>query len=726
MTTPTYKGKNKIPPSTGPILTRLHISGLAPSVQAKDIVDRFATFGQVEGGVEGVDGLKVDANADDGFGCRTGDRKGYAFVNLHTTTHQLNKFWKGHKLRIAPAKADYTKRLESERAIAADVAAGLIPDPYLKKKKKRRNPDPNVGFEATHFELVSPENIDQHRVGNGSYHKEVDLTAMLTPTICCPYQGWTLDTTIPSAPIALFPLIVRPSHPIFPPAKPAPTSWTRETPKARQARQARESRIKAALERPVLRSKRMRIDPRKWGRRRVVFDRDQEEGEGVGVGVGKAVMRGYWECEEVEGRSMGEEVAWVYKAPDGTVRRREVISLGAARFGERTDRFTALLEGLNRPEGGAKVETVHEEDKEVQEDDDSNPEPNDEDDLAGSPERPTKRLKSLSPPPYVPVAPRSLLYNEEDAFALLSTTREEAELTEARRLEKEAQLKVLMRLVEVEQEMDSKHEDREKAEVQGIEGRKLPKVEGFANDDDDDWGEVLRLRGGAKTSSDEEEDSSDDDTSDDEDEDESSGEEEEDVAAPVASTSTKPAAEETSTLKRGMLKEMFKPKAAEASFSMLDGLDLELEELERTPSPPPQSHFNAGMSISSAPYQHRNTFIAPPALGRSSRAWVGTAPTTPFFPFPSGAFEVRGTGEINEDEVKKMGMTMEKAEELKRESERNLAEGVNKFWAYESPEEFEKLHQELRDKLRGHARKRHREAVKKQSKSGKKGATTIL
>ncbi|KDE09401.1 hypothetical protein MVLG_00307 [Microbotryum lychnidis-dioicae p1A1 Lamole] len=700
MTTSTYKGKNKIPPSTEFIMTRLHISGLAPSVQAKDIVDRFATFGQVEGGVEGVDGLKVDAN---------GDRKGYAFVNLHTTTHQLNKcisllsgsLWKGHKLRIAPAKADYTKRLESERAIAADVAAGLIPDPYLKKKKKkRRNPDPNVGFEASHFELVSPENIDQHR-------------------------GWTLDTTIPSAPIALFPLIVRPSHPIFPPAKPAPTSWTRETPKARQAR---ESRIKAALERPVLRSKRMRIDPRKWGRRRVVFDRDQEEGQGFGVGVGTEIMRGYWECEEMEGSGMGEEVAWVYKAPDGTVRRREVISLGAARFGERTDRFTALLEGLNRPEGGAKIEAVHEEDKEVQEDDDSNAEPNDEDNLAGSPERPTKRLKSLSPPPYVPVAPRSLLYNEEDAFALLSTTREEAELKEARRMEKEAQLKVLMRLVEVEAEMDREDEDREKAEVQGTEGRKLPKVEGFANDDDDnDWGEVLRLRGGAKTSSDEGEDSSDDDTSDDEDEDESSDEEEEDAAVPpVASSSTKSAVEETSTVKRGMLKNMFKPKAGEASFSMLDGLDLELEELERTPSPPPQSHFNAGPSMSSASHQHRNTFVAPPTLGRSSRAWVGTAPTTPFFSFPSRAFEVRGTGEINEEEVKKMGMTMEKAEELKRESERNLAEGVNKFWAYESPEEFEKLHQELRDKLRGHARKRHREAVKKQSKSGKKGARTIL
>ncbi|SCV71610.1 BQ2448_3198 [Microbotryum intermedium] len=714
MATLTNKGKSKAPPSTEPIVTRLHVSGLAPSVQAQDIVDRFASFGQVQGGVEGVDGLQVNAN---------GDRKGSAFVNLHTTTHQLNKcthqrklcdsldlslysyrhltgisllsgsLWKGHKLRIAPAKADYTKRLESERAIAAAVSAGLIPDPYLKKKKKkRRNPDPNVGYEAAHFELVNPGNIDRHK-------------------------GWTLDTTVPSAPIALFPLIVRPSHPIFPLAKPAPTSWTRETPKARQAREAR---IQAALERPVLRSKRMRIDPRKWGRRRVVFDRDHEVGEGFGVGVGTAGMRGYWECEEEEGREgeVGGEVTWVYKAPDGSVRRRETISLGAARFTQRTDRFTALLEGLNRPSGVATVGPAHEGEGSVQEDE-ASPESDGEDDPDSLSKRTTERLKSLSPPPYVPVAPRSLLYNEEDAFALLSTTREEDELREGRRLEKEAQLKVLKRLVEVEKEMAREDTEKEVVEVQAVEVKKLPKVEGFADDDDDDWDEVMRLRGGAKSSSDEEHDSSDDD-------DDSSDEEEEMTAAPAASTSTKPVVEEKTTLKRGMLKEMFKPKEAEASFSMLDGLDLELEELERTPSPPPPSHtFNAGSSTST-PYQNRNTFFAPPALGRSNRAWVGTAPTTPFFTFPSGAFEVRGTGEIDEKEVLKSGLTMERAEELKKESDRNLAEGANKFWAYESPEEFEALHQELRDKLRGFARKRHREAVKKQGKSGRKGPTPLF
>lgn len=47
--------------SNAPVQRRLFITGLAPTIKAQDLVDRFATFGAVVGGEKGVAGLGLDA-----------------------------------------------------------------------------------------------------------------------------------------------------------------------------------------------------------------------------------------------------------------------------------------------------------------------------------------------------------------------------------------------------------------------------------------------------------------------------------------------------------------------------------------------------------------------------------------------------------------------------------------------------------------------------------------
>lgn len=41
---------------------RLYLTGLASTIKPKDLVDRFASFGNVVGGETGIEGLGLDAN----------------------------------------------------------------------------------------------------------------------------------------------------------------------------------------------------------------------------------------------------------------------------------------------------------------------------------------------------------------------------------------------------------------------------------------------------------------------------------------------------------------------------------------------------------------------------------------------------------------------------------------------------------------------------------------
>jgi len=49
----------RAPVSDEPITQRIHVGGLAASVTPKELVQRFSSFGQVKGGLQGVSGLGV-------------------------------------------------------------------------------------------------------------------------------------------------------------------------------------------------------------------------------------------------------------------------------------------------------------------------------------------------------------------------------------------------------------------------------------------------------------------------------------------------------------------------------------------------------------------------------------------------------------------------------------------------------------------------------------------
>ncbi|ORY89017.1 hypothetical protein BCR35DRAFT_300792 [Leucosporidium creatinivorum] len=631
-------------------------------------------------GEAGVEGLGMDAN---------GFPKTYAFLTIESTEVKLNKctsmlsgaLWKGHKLRIAPAREDYQTRLAAERAAAA--AEALKP---VGAKKRKRNPDATVGYKSKHFELVTAENVKKHR-------------------------GWTLDPTPVPAP--LFPIVARPSHPLPEVPRAAATSWTRGATKAKASKAARAAlRTGAPMINTLTRARRVRIDPRKWGRKKVIFEDGKE-------GWVADSMAGTWECEdEIIGEGNDARVRWIFKAKDGSVRRSEVVNL-TQRSVPHTDRFTALLEGLNRPAPQPEPtveQPIVEEMKVVKLLDDYD----DED----APLR--KRVKSASPPPYIPSAPRTLLYNEEDTFALLESTRAADELAASRKKEKDAQLKLLQGLLAAEKVAAEAAEEAaateaeqpvEEVAVEVKTSRPMPQVEGFADDDDDDLSDILRLRGGAASNEDEDEQfgeevlrlrggAADSDSSDDS----SDTEDEEDVKMDAEEQAPK----HKTTLAFGTLKDMFKPQEADAGFSLLSGLDLELEPLERTPSPPPVPvhRFTSGPSAVQA-----KPFVPPSALGRSNRAWVGTGAITPFFAFPSGPFEDR-EGRVVEGEAQKLGMDEAASAALRESSAKTLGAVAGTFWRSETTEEIEAQHQKLRESLRGVSRKRHREAAKRERKKG--------
>ena len=171
---------------------------------------------------------------------------------------------------------------------------------------------------------------------------------------------------------------------------------------------------------------------------------------------------GGWECAESEKK--GEEVVWVWKGRGGEVKREETVRLGKATA--HVDQFRAMLERMVVPSAPVVEEVVVDASEGVVE----------------------RRAKSASPPPYVGVAPRTLLFNEEDAFAMRAATQGEEEKEEARKAEKASQLAVLMGLLGEEDKVES-------TEVVPIRAVPMPAVEGFG-EEDDDLEEVLRLRGG--------------------------------------------------------------------------------------------------------------------------------------------------------------------------------------------------------------------------------------
>ncbi|KAL8292785.1 hypothetical protein RQP46_001397 [Phenoliferia psychrophenolica] len=672
---------------------RLHISGLAPTTKPADLVSRFTSFGSIVDGENGVGGLGTDAN---------GLPRTFAFVTLETTKAKLAKctsmlsgsMWKGHKLRIALAKPDYMTQMAAEReALQNGTAKGP------KRKKRKANPDPNIGEMARRFELVTADN-------------------------CAKHSGWTLDPSPTPAP--LFPLLTRPSHPLPPlPSKPASTSWTRETLRAKTFREKKEAKRLANPAPPPSRARRVRIDVRKWGRTKKVFDGTESKGEWE--------VKGGWECVEAEEGGEGE-ARWVFKGLDGSIKREETIRLG--RTDAYTDSFASLLSALAGP---TPIPSTTDASSSTTPAPPAAPRVVDfaTFDIPGALDT-TPRLnrpKSLSPPPYVPLAPRTLLYNEEDAFALRTTTIDEEEAEEGREMERRKQLDVLRALVggapTTEETEDVVEEVPATVVVvaPGANKRAMPAVEGFGDEDDEEeFQEVLRLRGGGPDDDEEWEEPSGEvmrlrGGGGDESEDDSDDDEEPAAAMEVEpATATEPAAK--TTLSFGTLKDMFKPQEASTSFSLLGDLDLDLAPLSRTPSPEPTSYPIYRAPAPHAPSHHpsRGGFVPPPALGTGghNRAWIGTGPLTPFFAFPSSSKYEKEDGSI----VAPKGVEMEVAEKAMVESRKRLGDAASAFWRSESTEKIEEEHQKLREVLRGHARKRHREASKRGRKKTAAGGSS--
>ncbi|KAG8794019.1 hypothetical protein FRC12_000808 [Ceratobasidium sp. 428] len=145
--------------------TRLHISGLTPSITQNDLKQRFSTFGEVKAvdGVGKLDGL--------------GQPRKFAYVTLESTQAKLARCmnllsgstWKGAKLRIGEAKPDYKARHELQmnpppRASRPKLDPIALRRARLKRRLRARRLMRGVqGREAKDMSLVTLENVDKRK-----------------------------------------------------------------------------------------------------------------------------------------------------------------------------------------------------------------------------------------------------------------------------------------------------------------------------------------------------------------------------------------------------------------------------------------------------------------------------------------------------------------------------------------------------------------------------------
>ncbi|KIY63892.1 hypothetical protein CYLTODRAFT_493552, partial [Cylindrobasidium torrendii FP15055 ss-10] len=200
------------------VITRLHISGLTPSLTADDLTKRLGSFGTVTK-TEGFD--KLDA---------LGRPRPYGYVTFEATPAQLTRCrnllsgstWKGAKLRIADAKPDFSERLEKERQQQAE-------EPPKKKRKVRLGK--YGATEAEDMSLVTLENAASR-------------------------PGWIVTPTGR----LLRPMKMRPDHPLPPQSISEPPRPKMANKKAQKALEKKEAKVRPA----DVRARRVAIDTRKW------------------------------------------------------------------------------------------------------------------------------------------------------------------------------------------------------------------------------------------------------------------------------------------------------------------------------------------------------------------------------------------------------------------------------------------------------------------------------
>ncbi|KAG9125456.1 hypothetical protein FRC07_007522 [Ceratobasidium sp. 392] len=145
--------------------TRLHISGLTPSITQNDLKQRFSTFGEVidVDGVGKLDGL--------------GEPRKFAYITMESTKENLARCmnllsastWKGARLRIGEAKPDYRARHELEsnpplRAPRPKLDAEALKRARLKRRLRAWRLMRGVqGREAKDVSLVTLENLDKRK-----------------------------------------------------------------------------------------------------------------------------------------------------------------------------------------------------------------------------------------------------------------------------------------------------------------------------------------------------------------------------------------------------------------------------------------------------------------------------------------------------------------------------------------------------------------------------------
>lgn len=443
----------------------------------------------------------------------------------------------------------------------------------------------------------------------------------------------------------------------------------------------------------------------------------------AGAGAPNMHAIGTWECEEPEEGAPRDQdqVTWVFKTRDGQVRRRETVRL--TQRTAHTDRFTTLLERLHqsstapRPTLTAPAQLVQDDDsaavvagETATMDDDATPTVDSSAPPAAT--TTTTRARSLSPPPYVPVAPRTLIYNEEDEFQLVATALNDDERALAHARERAEYRKLALSALAEIQDLDQVEvsSTTEAAAAGAATTKPLPKVEGFAqadDDDDDEIFEALRLRGGAGG---EASDSTSEESSSDSDSDSSSDSSDSDEASQRADTAGASSSSSNAQQNPAALKEtltaLFKPGSAAAAptaggggdggFSLFADMDLDLDGDEAEPADegvaiplaPPIDTVPISRplpsSVGPGPMRNNNSRFGGPQV--SSGLGLG-GPSKPFFLFPSGPFEDENRpGEVDEVEVAKLGLPAVSLERAKDESRRRIFQDApaKDFWRHES------------------------------------------
>ncbi|PWN49659.1 hypothetical protein IE53DRAFT_331659 [Violaceomyces palustris] len=290
---------------------KIHVSGLNQNFTKEDLRERFSTFGTIHE-VHGWPEAK-DAN---------GRQKPYAFISMDASLASIKKCvsllsgttWKGAKLRIGEARPDWMERHLEEVRKREEVegAEGSRP------AKKRRLP-PFVGVEA-----MSMEPINESRVKDGEW-------------------GWKKleDGRL------VRPLVLRPSHPIGKPTV---------SPVVKKKLEKGQRRPKSSAVPPV-RSKRITIDPSRYGSIHYDSEALEEMASARGAEEPEQLGAGEWVCEEIaeeEDLFASEDVSsrlikWKYVGKDGEVLREESFKVAVRPKGV-DDEAQALLDQL---EGGA-------------------------------------------------------------------------------------------------------------------------------------------------------------------------------------------------------------------------------------------------------------------------------------------------------------------------------------------------------------------------------------